>query len=71
MTDIYAKHRLARIRWLGRLKGYRFVGVYFTYEDDMNEETRRFIWPWRFGWEQSQMYECLFFGPGYFLWTWA
>jgi hypothetical protein len=69
VTDIYAKHRLARIRWLGRLKGHRFVGVYFSYDDMMGGTVP--VKPWRFGWERSQMYESLSFGPGYLLWTWA
>jgi hypothetical protein len=30
-----------------------------------------YVWPWRFGWQSSQMYETFFIGPFYLLWTWA
>jgi hypothetical protein len=68
-TKRWPKHSKAWFPWKGRLEGYRFLGVYFSYDDMMGGTVP--VKPWRFGWERSQMYETLSFGPGYLLWTWA
>jgi hypothetical protein len=50
---------------LKRLEGLSYYGLYFSFNDEGFVHP---VWPWRFGWKSSQMYECFFFGPGYFCW---
>jgi hypothetical protein len=54
----YMRHPLIERFFRWRVRGEQLF--YITY-----------VWPWRWGWEQSQMYETLFLGPCYLLWTWA
>ena len=51
-----------------RLERMKWDGIYFSFNDEGNVHP---VWPWRLGWESSQMYECFFFGPGYLCWCMA